>query len=298
MIGEGPVLRATVDPDSAGLGDPVRLRLEAAIPKGAVGRVMAEGDSIGPWQILESGHPRSGRRGAALTETRELTIACFRLGEIGPDSVRYEAVTAPGETLRLATVAPRLRIGGQLHDSDPVDPSAAKEIRDVISTGMPRWFWFAAGGLLVAAGLLLARRLLRRSRSEEPQGAPPGPTPEEEFEAAIAQLLASGLLERGEVQAFYYAVSAAVRRYLERVHGLPLLESTSAEVIDLLAARIEETGSREALSAWLREGDLVKYARLDRLRAEASGYLERSRELIRLLAAGHPLPESREGEAR
>jgi hypothetical protein len=40
------------------------------------------------------------------------------------------------------------------------------------------------------------------------------------------------------------------------------------------------------LRDWLAEGDLVKYARMERLQAEARNYLERSRDLVRQLARG------------
>ncbi len=278
-------LRASARPDSAGLGDPVRLTVEAVLPGGARGRVVVEGDSIGGWKVLDAGRPRLREREGLRVLRQELRVAAFRLGEAGPDSLRVLAVSAAGETLVLAGPAPRLRIGGQIAPGEPVDVSAAKEIRDVVSTGLPGWILYAVAAALVIAILVYFRGRLRRRGKEIVEVAPAGPTPEEEFEAAIARLLSERLLERGEVQAFYYGVSAAVRRYLERVHGLPLLESTSAEVLDLLGPRMGTTESREALSAWLREGDLVKYARLDRLAAEAGGYLDRSRDLIRLLAA-------------
>ena len=56
-----PVLTATVAPDSAGLGDPVRLRLEAILPAGAVVAFPGDSDSIGAWKILRA--PASEERG-------------------------------------------------------------------------------------------------------------------------------------------------------------------------------------------------------------------------------------------
>jgi hypothetical protein len=153
---------------------------------------------------------------------------------------------------------------------------------------MPLWPWFAGGALLLAACGFLGARLLDRRRRRRAAEAPviSGPTPEEEFERAIALLLASGILEQGLYREFYYEVSGAVRLYLERVHGLPLLESTSTEVMDWIGGRLSSANERAALRDWLAEGDLVKYARMERLQAEARNYLERSRDLVRQLARG------------
>ena len=52
----------------------------------------------------------------------------------------------------------------------------------------------------------------------------------------------------------------------------------------MLTPKLEDETERSALHVWLREGDLVKYARMERLQAEALQYLERSRQLVDLLA--------------
>jgi len=280
-----PHLSASLEPDSAGLGDPVRLRIEAVIPAGAVPEFPGEGDSIGAWKILNAGVIDEQGNGPWRRSVREITVTGFRLGWIGPDSLRLSVVTAEGESLRLACEAPGLRIGGELVDSANIDPASVRDIRDVVSTGAPRWPWYAAGAALIIAALLFLNRMLRaKKRRILHETDEVGPSPEEEFETAIARLLSEELLERGLYREFYYGVSSAVRLYLERIHRLPLLESTSVEVLDLLRPRIRIESEREALDEWLREGDLVKYARMERLQAEAVHYLERSRELVKLLA--------------
>jgi hypothetical protein len=199
--------------------------------------------------------------------------------------LRLLAVGAEGETLRLACEAPTLTIGGEIDESAPVDPSTARDIRDVVPLSRPTWPWFVAAGALLLLGLFLGyRRWIRRKRAAlAPMPEIARLSPDEEFEQAIGRLLASGLLERGLYREFYYGVSSAVRLFLERIHGLPLLESSSDEVRALLEPVMTEPAPREALRAWLREGDLVKYARMERLQAEALKYLESSRRLLRLI---------------
>jgi len=281
-----PSARATLAADSAGLGDPVRLRIEAIVPKGARVALDAAGDSVGGWKVLRAEPPAQNGQGRWDHWERYLTIAAYRLGDVGPDTLRLRGVTARGESLKLAYAPPRLRVGGTLKPGEPTDPTKARDIRDVLSTGVPIWPWIVAGALLVAAAAIFAIRFLRARRRARRPGPvkPAGPTPEEEFEAAIASLLAEGLLERGLCREFYYGVSRAVRLYLERLSGLPLLESTSGEVMSLLEPGLRDELERIALRDWLSEGDLVKYARMERLQAEAQRYLLRSRDLVRILA--------------
>lgn len=285
-LGDGVGLRASIQPDSAGLGDPVVLTIEAVVPKGSRVHLPGDADSLGGWKRIRAGESVRGNAGENDRWTRQVTVAGYRLGDVGPDSLSAGAVSARGESLWLACAAPRLTIGGSIHAGDKVDPSSARDIRGVVSTGMPLWPWLVAGAIVLAAGgFILARVLDRRRR--RPQDATPeikGLSPEEEFEQAIALLLASGLLEQGLYREFYYEVSRTVRLYLERIHGLPLLESTSTEVLDLIGGRLTKEGERTALREWLVEGDLVKYARMERLQAEAQRYLEISRDLVRLLA--------------
>jgi hypothetical protein len=284
-----PTARATLSADSAGLGDPVVLRLEAIVPRGARVSLVSPGDSLAGWRILRAEPPRQDARGGWDHWKQALTIAAYHLGETGPDTLRIVAKGARGDSLMLAYAPSPLRIGGVLKPGEPTDPSKVRDIRDVMSTGMPLWPWVVAAAVFLAAGIWFAIARIRARRRRIPAEAepPPGPTPEEEFEAAIEALLAEGLLERGLYREFYYGVSRAVRLYLERKSGLPLLESTSAEVFTLLEPMTRGDFERIALKDWLSEGDLVKYARMDRLQAESNRYLLKSRELVRTFARSH-----------
>lgn len=280
-------LRATLSADSAGLGDPIALRITAVLPSGASPILPGDrSDSLGAWKILRK-DPTTKREADGWVEyTKTITIAAYRLGEVGPDTLIARGARAGGDTLRLAYAPPRLAVRGKLAPGAAVDPASARDIRDVVSTGRARWPWIVLAALVaLCAGIVLWRRLKRRRGALRAEVTAPGPTAEEEFEAAIARLLASGLLEQGFYREFYYEVSRAVRLYLEKVHGLPLLESTSSEVIRLLGSQIAGDIERDALREWLGEGDLVKYARMERLQAEARNYLDRSLSLVRLLAA-------------
>jgi hypothetical protein len=289
--GDAPELSVSITPDSAGLGDPVRLRIEAILPAGAIATFPGNGDSIGAWKVLHAPAAEEAGRGEMRRWVREITVAAFRLGWCGPDSIRLFVQLADGDSLRLACEAPGLLIGGELAGAAAIDPASARDIRDVVSTRAPRWPWIAFGAvLLLAVAFFLIRWRRSRRRVGDELVAQKHLSPAEEFEAAIAKLLASGMLEDGRYREFYYGVSGAVRLYLERLHGLPLLESSSGEVARLLTPKLGDETERSALHGWLHEGDLVKYARMERLQAEALQYLERSRSLVDLLA-GSVVPE-------
>lgn len=287
-VAASPSIRVGLDADSAGLGDPVGLRMSVTLPEGGSIVFPEAGDSLGGWKILRADPVRRIRKGGWERLERRVEIAAYRLGDVGPDTVRLVGLSPAGDSLRFAYAPGRLSVIGQIASGE-VDPSRLRDIKDVVRTGPLVWPWLVAGGVVAAAGIAAFLRGLRKRRKKAVASAPlPGPSPEEEFDEAIASLLRSGLLEEGLYREFYYGVSRAVRAYLEKKHALPLLESTSTEVLAILLPRVAGREARQSLRDWLAEGDLVKYARLERLQAEARAYLDRSRRLVQLLAAGAP----------
>ena len=298
-IPRGPGLRVMLEADSAGLGDPVRLSILADLPSGSVPVFPGRGDSLGGWEILSAGKPRREGSGEWRRWSCDLRIAGLSLGFLGPDSIRLAAVGEEGDTIRLSAAAPALRVGGEIPAEAPPDPASARDIRDVVRTGPIVWPYWLAGGLLAAALFVLLVRYLRSRSRPLPEMPPPAPLidPLREFEEAIRLLLAARHLEEGRVREYYYGISDAVRRFLGRVHRLPLRESSSAEVMRLLAPRLGAPQDRDLLAAWLREGDPVKYARLDRLQEEARVYLDRSRDLVGRLRPSPAAEENAPTEA-
>jgi hypothetical protein len=132
---------------------------------------------------------------------------------------------------------------------------------------LEEWTWLknltyaSIVALLVGAvlGWLLVRWLRR------PRAAPPAPPPRPPWEVAIEELhdiRHAGLIEAGRYAEHYDRVSHAVRRYLGDRYGFDGLESTTREILTTLRRVAPPVTALDEIEPFLREADLVKFAKL------------------------------------
>jgi LPXTG-motif cell wall-anchored protein len=139
---------------------------------------------------------------------------------------------------------------------DKPGEATLRPIQDILTTGtvwsdVMRWGGIAAGALLLAgAGFWVYRR--RRAKELFPSVEEP---PHLRAQGEILRLEALGLFEKGQVKAFYFLLSAILRRYLESLRGFPAAEYTTEEI----ARRMEHAEDRRLLPL-LRQADLIKFA--------------------------------------
>src|SRR6185295_13567326 len=134
------------------------------------------------------------------------------------------------------------------------------DIRGPMGVTIGRAFWVGLGVLLVLiagiAFLLWSRR--KRATPATPTTVP-ALAPDEEAQRALAALLASGRLARGEYRPFYIELTAIAKRYLERRTGAPVVEMTSAEML----AHLRSSPHAALLAAPMRDlagaADQIKF---------------------------------------
>ena len=221
---------------------------------------------------------------ARTTCTMQLTL--FALGPVDVPDLVFD-VDAPGGKARLAVPGPRITGLGVI---DPQAPAALLRLRD-IAPPVPllvrsyRLLWWALGILAAATAAVLGVRALRRLRSR--RRIAHQPTPFERFERRIASLEAERLPQQGLGHEHVERLSEAVREYLGALSGLPALDLTSAELLAALLRTPAAQVDLEGLEAFLRDADLVKFARQpagpEGCRAGmeyAKGLLERTRPVV------------------
>jgi hypothetical protein len=219
----------------------------------------------------------------------ELPAASLTFVQIKPaqdakdDNSQGEAVAAPRE-LKTETI----KIVARPTRAAEIPPEELKKIQVLppveIHEPMSRW-WFVA----VPAGLVFAAILLTflHKRSQE-QAASIERIPAHEWaRRQIAALVADDLIGRGQVQEFYYRISAIVRGYIERRYAVSAPEMTTEEFLAATAGDFRfAAGAATELKAFLTACDMVKYARHrpvagewnDLLRSAAQ-FVERTREV-------------------
>jgi hypothetical protein len=118
-------------------------------------------------------------------------------------------------------------------------------------------------------------------RRERGAAAPPAPPASETARRALQALEARGLVQAGEIKEYYAELSGIVRRYLEARFGVHAPEMTTEEFL-LATARggALDTRHRALLSGFLRESDLVKFARHRPTMDDARRALEAARRFV------------------
>jgi hypothetical protein len=210
--------------------------------------------------------------------------AVFELtdAKVPPVTVKYRL--AGGAAGEAATEPIALRIASRLPKD--ADPQKIADVRGPLALSIGRAFWIALALLglgLVALSVWLVRR--RRRREAPALEAPPPVDPAVEAREALSALIASGHLSRGDHRAFYIALTAIAKRYLERRLEAPVLEMTTAEMVAFLRNAPRTAPLVGPMRDLAGAADRIKFARGAGLTAEAERHIEAVRSLITALEA-------------
>ncbi|HKY41198.1 MAG TPA: hypothetical protein VJN18_34930 [Polyangiaceae bacterium] len=148
---------------------------------------------------------------------------------------------------------------------------------------------------LVVGGLLawLIGRWLKR-----PKPVPPPPPPRPPWEVALESLhdlRHAGLTREGRYAEHFDRVSDVVRRYLGDRYGFDGLESTTREMLGELRRATPRIPVLSEIERFLRQADLVKFARLTPTEPECVNALSEAEQIIERtvpspMPAGAPAP--------
>ena len=240
-----PVLLATLAATTSALaqygsssGAPTAPALKVATPtRGDVHRFVTQPGTVRPLQQATLYAWQAGT----------LEIPATTVKATGPGGAQAE-VTEPAASVELITL---------LGDGIPLT-ELASDIRGPVSAGgRPWWWWAIAAG--AAASALGFTWWLRSRRAPEP-AEPPLP-PAEWALREMDRLEQDRLAERGEVEGFFVRLSDVVRTYVERRFSIAAPERTTQEFLREASRHPDLRGGHEqALGAFLRSADMVKFA--------------------------------------
>lgn len=177
-----------------------------------------------------------------------------------------------------------------------VDPQQAEieDIRDPLTAPLPWWWILIAVGLVALGAWVLWRQWKKRKPAEEETEPPPPP-----YEVAydrLDALLASNMLDRGEMKEFYFELTALLRTYIEGQFYLRAPERTTEEFLaELRQSLAFNPQQRDLLRRFLQHGDMVKFAQLRPSLDEAMRTAELCRQFIN---ETRPRPSEPEAPAR
>ncbi len=157
----------------------------------------------------------------------------------------------------------------------------SQDIRGIKPPLFLAWRWIVPLGLLLAALGTAWIAWRRRRRPIESTPAPPPVPPHVAALRELEQLEREALLAQGHAEAYYVRLSAIVRRYVEGRFGLRAPEMTTEEFLSASTRSMALLSShRQLLNDFLRQSDLVKFARYQPSAHEADQALAAARRLV------------------
>jgi hypothetical protein len=139
---------------------------------------------------------------------------------------------------------------------------ATNDIRDIKPDVLilPPWWVWVLLVFAVAAVVIVVWLVLKKRRQEAKEIFVPRQNAVEEARERLEA--ARKLMLAGEIEAFYVAVSDAVRQYIERQFRLRAAEQTTEEFLqDMTRSQRLRPTHKELLAEFLTQCDLVKFAR-------------------------------------
>jgi hypothetical protein len=274
---------------------------EAVLPAGlklerdgaAAGAVEAAGfllpDPAGPLQPTQ----RSAQRGDAMVTT--LTVPFIPLAskpgrqQLVLPPLPISVARASGDVVTVCTRSHRVTVDEPISNSPNPKPHGNPQPRRQLEV------WHAAqkaalGGLLALFAATLAALLWRWWR-RRPRRLPPPPPPRPPWEVAFEELFDirnAGLVPAGRLTEHFDRTSDVVRKYLGARFDFDGLESTTREALQ----RLREVRPRPAvlpdIERFLREADLVKFARQTPTEVQCSEALRQAEAFV---TATRPVPQ-------
>jgi hypothetical protein len=188
---------------------------------------------------------------------------------------------ASGELLTLCTAAHSVNVEDPIanapNPSPRGNPSARRQLE--IWTAAKHVAAAALIALLVGAlAALLISRWLRR-----PKKLPPPPAPRPPWDVALEALhdiRHAGLTREGRFAEVFERVSDVLRRYLGDRYGYDGLESTTREALGSLCQVTPAVEDLGGIETFMREADLVKFARLTPSEGECLDLMARAEGIV------------------
>jgi hypothetical protein len=254
---------SAVDKSRIRIGDLIRYTVTVTHGKGVDARTPGTGANLGGFEIRNYAVSEPVEKKGVVVSKFEYTISTFFPGEfvIPPLPVAYKV---PGDTAVHVMATPSIKIV-----VESMKPSEAGDIRDIkppVEIPLNIWLVVAKVSIGVLAAALAAGAFLLYRRWKSGKGLlpvreePPKPPHEIAIEA-LDRLKASGLLEKGEIKAFYIELSEIIRRYIGGRYFVVAMEMTTTEVMDGLSSVRLPDADYGLFGTFFQRCDLVKFAK-------------------------------------
>jgi len=289
-----PSFSATADRTSVSLGDRVVVTFAARIPAGATLALDAlvtpapeDGARPPGGAVLEFESPAAptltkSKTGDFFEWSQTVALFPFAAGTVRVPGPHYTfEESSSGRKLDVRPPDLELEVASRLPKDQKPEEIAPKTDKPVRIPAWPAKYWVAlAAGVALVASLVawLVSRRRRKAAGAEPDA--PAIPPGEELRLALARLAAAAEGLGDDARDFYSELTHAVKRFLERATGEPVLEWTTFETVRRLREKGFDFPREAAFPDLLASADRVKFGKGDATREDAQQALARARLVL------------------
>lgn len=302
---------ATADRASVSLGDRVVVTYAARIPAGATLTLDAlvtpapeEGARPPGGAVLEFENPATStltrsRTGDFFEWSQSVALFPFAAGTVQVPGPHYIFEEKPGNRVEVRPPTVELTVASRLPPGQKPDELAPKADKPVRIPAWPASYWIALGaGLALVAALVAWLVLRRRRKAAVVTATEPALAPGEELRLALGRLAAAAENLGDDARAFYSELTYAVKRFLERVTGDPVLEWTTFETVRRLREKGFEFPREAAFPDLLASADRVKFGKGAATREDAREALVKARIVLHDVEARQKADAARAAAAK
>ena len=250
----GPITaKVTLSPKEPKLGEPMNLTLEVQTEENVIAELPPFGEALGRFQIV-SYEPM--RKDSEYVQRQTYTLQAPMSGVQTIPSLRIvffdKRENENADEQEILTDELTIEIASLLEADAPLDfRNPRGRLEPEIE--LPIWVW-AVGGLFLLGGvsflgwrMYLSRQSLAMVRSA--------------YEQAMDALLSLSDRRDLEIDEYYAELSLILRRYIDGRFGIPVLEKTTPEFIQIAKeSAVFQQEQIDFLRAFLQRADDVKYA--------------------------------------
>ena len=251
-----PSVKASVDKNEILIGEPIRFSIDVKSPYVSENQ-LPRFDSIPHFEIIEKPSPDSTISANGASYHLEWKLTSF---DSGTRIIPSFSISLGREVFKTDSLAVEVSYGKIDTAGDYHDIKGIIEVENPIAKYIP---WAVGVIALIALALVVwwIRQPSTVIRQPDEITVSHRLTPVEEALAALAELKKMNLGEPAAVKKYYSGLTDTLRVFLNRQLGLVTMEKTSEELIISLSNQNMERENFSRLTAALRMGDFVKFAK-------------------------------------
>jgi hypothetical protein len=274
----GISVKTSIDRNRITLGEPFVMELQFQYPeKTGLSNTPFMPDSLQHFDILEEMKADTVVNSGLIIITKRYRMTSFDSGHwaIPAFSVAAGMIISKSDTLGIDVM------------TVPLEGNSYNDIREIIEVDAEPFDWkrWLAIGITALVFLLGLWYFLKNRKKQKPQPAEFDSklSPLEQALQSLKKLRDENAIEKGDAKKFYTGIYDTLRVYLLRQHKLPVMSSTTSDVLLKLKGDYLDTDELAGLASVLRIADAVKFAKYPSSSDEASASIDQVEKVIRNL---------------